>query len=271
MLVALLQDHRTINITTDILVIFAGLYTYQSLLGRPGGLLRQLLVGIPLGVAYGVGNYIFDVSANHILSNTFRELVQSPVVPVSSITVGIIGFVAGLTFPLLSPNIYRAKSEYQKLSAPTIVLLFLFSVMGGTLWNSIGIQAIFHLVSIQPPLLIVIAVAFVLSAIAFFYSNSQMGYLGSANETTPVTPKPTLLGCIINIVVLIPVISLWVYFASVVGWGTLVYFVIFAVAGVLITFIQHVVDRLTERGLLEVSLVLFALAAILQLYQAVAS
>ena len=41
-MLALVHDYRTINIATNILIIFAGLYTYQGLIGRPGGPLRQL-------------------------------------------------------------------------------------------------------------------------------------------------------------------------------------------------------------------------------------
>ena len=271
-MLTLLHDHRTISIVMTILIIFAGLYTYQGLIGRPGGLLRQLLVGIPAGVVFGVGNYFFDVAANHVLSNTFRELVQSPAIPVSSITIGVLGFVLGLTLPLLSPNYFRfnrPKSEWQRLSIPTIVLLFLVSVASNTLWNSIGILVIFHLFSFYPPLLLVIAAAFVLSTIGFIYSSSQLHLLRPTNDTSPSTPQVTFLGCIVNLIVLVPTISLTVYLVWVIGWGALVYFGITVVAGVLLWFIQLGVDKMADKSLLELSLVLFLLASVLQLYQVI--
>jgi hypothetical protein len=373
MLLAILHDHHTINIVTNILVILAGLYAYQGLPGvaRPGGLLRQLLVGILLAIIYGVGNYFFDVAANHIFSNTVRELVQFPGIPMSSLTIGVIGAVTGLLFPLTSPNFFRLK-RWQKVSIPVIALLFLITIMGGTFWNALGIEAMFKLFgpwfTLHPPLPSVIVVAFVLSLISFSF-NIQLGLLhpannttpdmpqptlassstantsstnnatpdmlqptlasisssstntsstnntasdmpqstiasissstastsstnnttpdtpqptlasissstastSSTNNTTPGTPRATLQSCIVSLIVLIPMISLWVYFGLAVGWGTCIIYVgILLLAGALVMLIQAGVDRMSDQVLLEISLVLFLLAAVLQMYQAIA-
>ena len=289
MSLAILHDHRAINIATVILVTISGLYAYSGLLGRPGGLLRQLLVGIPYGAIVGISTYYFDVAANNILSNTFRELVQSPAIVMSPITISIVAFVGGLTFPLLSPNLFRMESERQKLSILTIVLSFLFSVVSGTLWNSLGIQALFQLISpwlgFHPPLFGVIAAACVLSAITFLYSSTKLGLLRPSNDTAPdESPRPSndtapdkspslsqsCKTCIISLVFLIPAITLWIYFVSAIGWRSLVYFVILFVAGGFIFLIQLGADHLKKQHLQVISLVLFVLAAVLQLYQATA-
>jgi len=270
MLFYLLHDSRTINITTVILATFAGLYGYQGLLGRPGGLLRQLLVGIPMGVVLGIGNYLFDVTANNVLSNTLKELIQVPTIPISSITIGIIGFIGGLMWVMLFPNFFRQGTERQDASISTTVLYFLFAVTSGTLWNSIGIQAIFYLLTpwlgFHPPLLGVLVVAFLLALITIFYTNSQLGLMHPTNTT----PKLTPLGCIFNLVSLIPATSLIIYFVSVVGWISLIYLGTILVTTLLVLLIQYIADHLKEKQLQVISLVVFLLAAALQLYQATA-
>ena len=293
MTLAVLHDHRAINIATAVLLTISGLYAYNGLLGRPGGILRQLLVGIPYGIVLGISTYYFDVAANNILSHTFRELVQSPAITVSPITIGILAFVGGVTFPLLSPNLFREESHRQRLSVITIVLLFLFTVVSGTLWNSIGIQALFHMISprfnFHLPIFGVIIVAFVLTSVGFFYSyfymNPQLGFLGPATNTAPDEyyqpskdtsrdePPPlsqSCRTCLISLVLLIPAISLWIYFVSVVGWLSLFYVVILFITGVFVYLIQLSADHLKKKHLQVISLVLFVLAAGLQLYQAAA-
>jgi hypothetical protein len=329
MSLAILHDHRAINIATVILVTISGLYAYSGLLGRPGGILRQLLVGIPYGVVLGISSYYFDVVANNILSHTFRELIQTPSITVSPITIGILAFVGGVTFPLLSPNFFRDESQRQRLSVVTIALLFLFTIVSGTLWNAIGIQALLQMISprfgIHIPVVGVTAGALILTAGGFYYSyfymNPQLGLLGPAKNATPVeSPQPpnvlsqaspkklldyasyggtvdpamdatpvespqssndmshdetpplsqSCRTCLISLVILIPAISLWIYFVSVVGWLSLFYFVILFITGGIVYLIQLSADHLKKRHLQVISLVLFVLAAGLQLYQAAA-
>ena len=171
MLLTILNDHRTINITSVILATIAGLYaSYSGLLGRPSGFLRQLLVGIPLGIIGGIYSYLMDV--NNTFSTLLRELIHFPAIPISSITIGIIGGISLLALPLTYPDFFRDEKERQGVSPPTVgttILLFLFVATLNTFWNFVDILILFQLVNpwlhFHPPLLATLITAFFLAII----------------------------------------------------------------------------------------------------------
>lgn len=271
---ALLHDSHAINVATVLLVTMAGLYGYQGLLGSPGGVLRQLLVGIPLGIVVGLGNYLFDVGTGHLLSRTLETLVHSAV-PVTSLTIAVISFFGGMAFPMIAPNVFRIDTEKRSLSTPTIVIWFVVNTVSATMWNSIGIEALFQLirrwVTLEPPLLPVIVAGAVLGALGFagvMQTNLVRPTAEGANPPTTVRRSCTVLAA--SMIALIPQAVLILFFVLHFGWASLIYFVAICAAVVVVMLIQHLADRLKKRHLQVVSLVVFLLAAALQVYQAAA-
>ncbi len=271
MLLTILHDHRTINIATVIIGTIAGLYaSYSGLLGRPSGVLRQLLVGIPLGVIGGLLCYLLDV--NNTFSNILKELIQSPAIPSSSITFGIIGGATCLAIPLIYPDSFRGEGERQGVSTPNIVtgiLLSLFAAVLGTFWGFIGILTLFKLLNpwlhFYPPLLGVIGTAFILTIIPLFFARADLGLVQPRNTGNMTIPVKILI-----LITQISKISIVVYAILVLRWSTLVYFGIALAAFLPLFPIQYGADHLSEKSLQVISLVLFAVAAALQLYQAMA-
>ncbi|HEX4213884.1 MAG TPA: hypothetical protein VIA06_11260 [Candidatus Dormibacteraeota bacterium] len=269
---ALLHDSHAINIATVLLVTMAGLYGYQGLLGSPGGVLRQLLVGIPLGIVFGLGNYLFDVGTGHLLSRTLETLIHSAV-PVTAITIEVISFFGGVAFPMIAPNVFRIETDRKSLSTPAIVAWFLVNTASATMWNSIGIEALFQLlrgwVHVDPPLAAVIAAAAVLGALGFAgVTQTNLVRPTQEGSNPPALSSRSCLVIALSMVALVPQLVLMLYFVLHFGWVSVIYFLAICVAAVVVVLVQYVADRLRKGHLQVVSLVVFLIAAALQVYQA---
>lgn len=103
-------DANAINVVSIIAGGLAGFFGYQFLSGR-GGPLRQFIVGLVAGLAYGAFYYVIDWQTGFTYSNTIRQLFgastsagPSPLFPLAG---GVFAFIV----PFIDPNVYRSNED----------------------------------------------------------------------------------------------------------------------------------------------------------------
>lgn len=273
-----LQSIRILNLATVVLGMLAGLYGFYGILGRPGGVLRQLLVAIPYGTFIGAATYVTDVITNELYSHTLTGILQ---VPVSSYAVGAIGFASAFALPFTSANYLHVDDEGTKMepSVMTRILSVIVMAASGAFWFTIEIQTAivqFHpFAGYRPPISVVVIVAALIGLLTGLYS-SMYGSRGStrsvsaADGQSRTSTAGCIFGCFVALLTLIPAGAFAFYFISLIGWSSLILLLVGVVAGVVLTVIQYWADHLPQRQLQYVSLVFFLCAGAIQIYEAVA-
>ncbi|MEO7002605.1 MAG: hypothetical protein ABI068_12395 [Ktedonobacterales bacterium] len=270
---AFLQDRHTLNLLSIVIGIFAGLYGFYELLGRPGGVLRQLLVAVPSGILAGASLLLADNLTHQLYSHSFQALVQFPL---TSTTLALIGFFPSFLIPIAAPTTFRRGSASQRYT-PSWFETALFVVIitaSGVLGYVVSLEAIqarinpFHWHLTLPAVVAVAAVLSLCLAIAGAWGMRQQAH----GEDDDTGNSISGWGCAVLLVLYLLVFGVGIValiaFIQLFGWGILLYSVISGVGVQLLYGVQFLVDRMKPRQLGYFALLLFAIAAAIQLYLA---
>jgi|GEM_PF-2476769 MFS family permease len=272
----LLHNSRVINVTTLLLGFLSGLYGFNSILGKRGGILRQLIVALPAALLFGVAGYLLDVWSNHLYSAIIQEALQPPHGVDPALLVAAETAIVGFLTCLLVPNLGRSKESYQSQSifAYALYMLALFGLTWlsyATLLLYLGAKGKvpFGLHLSRPEIIIGSAVV----AIAYCISNAQYTWRRPVNPANQGNDTPlafTIVGCVGSLIAFAVGLIIGIPLFALVGWGLLVYFLILFCVGVIVAILQVAADNFPQSRLLYLSLTFFVLAAVLQIYQAIA-
>jgi hypothetical protein len=296
-LLLLLHSSPDVPVATVMLATIAGLYGYYGLVGKPGGVLRQLLVAIPAGILFGSSAYLYDARIHFVFSNTIRELLTIPtaVLPASwpaALYFGMLGFSLGLT-PTLRSIMLVAKGEARSTASlvMTNVWAILVQSLTFTLAFQIALVKLHVFPTFRPPLSVVVVITVIFVVLRRLYRLSRYTLLQRLRGELELVSQQSaedalswqwvwkwvsmLLAVLIGgLIFALPIavvgLSFWVYFVSILGWGLLTYFAVLLGAYLALLAIQYGADHLPRTGLQIISLVLFVIAAGLQLYSALA-
>ncbi|HLY31098.1 MAG TPA: hypothetical protein VKQ36_08710 [Ktedonobacterales bacterium] len=270
---AFFQDRHTLNLISILIGIFAGLYGFYELLGRPGGILRQLLVAFPAGVTGALSLFIFDNLTHQLYSHTLQSALGFPV---TTTVLLLVGFFPSFLIPIASPNTYRRGDSAHKYTFSTLetIVLVLFTTVSGVFGFLVALAAILARLNplhLHPSLPVVVGLAIVCSlclAATGVWGLRQQAR-GNDDDSTTNIPTAGCVGLIIATLVWfsVSVLSL-IAFILLFGWGILLYSLVSGVAVQLLYGVQYLVDRMKARQLGYLALALFAVAAAIQLYLA---
>jgi len=267
---AFLQDRHALNLISIVVGIFAGLYGFYELLGRPGGILRQLLVAVPCGVLAAVTLVVADSLTHQLYSHSLQSLVQFPL---TATGLAVIGFFPSFLIPIAAPTTFRRGSAERRYTASWFETAFFVVVItaSGMLGYIVSVEAIlarlnpFHW---QAPLPVVVVISALLSfclAVAGAWGMRQQAHGADDNQASISGWGCAVLLALYLLVFGVGVVAL-IAFIQLFGWAILVYSVVSAVGVQLLYGVQYLVDRLTSHQLGYLALILFGVAALIQLY-----
>jgi hypothetical protein len=276
--IVLLHSSRAINVATVICGALAGLYGFNSILGKRSGVLRQLIVALPAAGVFGLAGYLGNIWANHLYSTILQEAFQLPTGIDPSYIVGAQSAAIGFLTPFLVPNLYRSKEAYDKPSISRFALYILSQF--GLLWFTYLTELLF----LQAHDKIPFDLHFSRTAIIAGSGVAAAGYALLTAQISWRTPSQAQaqpqesgraeklwpLTCLISLVIAAVSVALFIPLFSLTGWGILLYFLLLFAAGVVVAIFQLIADNLPQDKLLYISLFFFLGAAGLQIYQAVA-
>jgi uncharacterized integral membrane protein len=260
---SLLLSSRFINATSIIIAVVSGLYGFNGILGRPGGLLRQLIVAIPQAGFFAVFNYFYDEATHHIystgLSIALSEFANISVPPGPFLWAVALG-VSGLLLSLTNPNSLRSYRKIKlEVSRTSLIIYAIASTISSFVFDIVLIVTSVHFAypfrDIEPPLYVILLYAIIQSALTA--------------TTILLNYKNTVVGCLYTILS-IPIFLLLVLDFKTFGWS-----IVFLILGgfVIVYFIillQQLADGLSDKNLQHIGLTLFLIAGSLQIYQAIA-
>lgn len=276
---AFLQDRHALNLISIVVGIFAGLYGFYELLGRPGGILRQLLVALPSGVLAGGSLLVADNLTHQYYSHTLQSLTQFTVTPA---TLALIGFFPSFLIPIGAPSALRftASGKARMPSWFETVMYALIIGISGMVSYIITLEAI--LAKINPfhwrPATLVVVILGMFSSLSAavvgawgMRQNAQRGQESDADGFDATRIAGCVVIAALYLVVLVVGALGLIALIELFSWSFVLYFVV-AVLGVLpILGVQYLVDRLSRQQLGYLALILFGIAAFIQLYLALIS
>lgn len=278
MLLSILNSHF-INAVSIVIAVIAGLYGFNGLLGSPGGLLRQLIVGVPSAILYGVIGYYYDEASHHIfssaISNSFSGIFS---LPVTSFSFAIFWGLQGLLLALVNPNTNKESKNYSKIGTGRFILTFLTSFIvlsyNFYLFFQIADTTVKPIPSIHFNDYILITISIILSFLLSLFSARilQAGNLENKKDDGQSTGLLWLLavGCFPSLIFFGLGIIIFVYVARSVGWVVVLLFVATGLTNTILRRLQAQADVMPEKRLQLISLILFMVAGSLQIYQAIA-